>query len=198
MVLPTPITLVHQNTLCQIEIWADVAGQLSEVAGGRWHIYRSQGVLSILSSRPAEIKCSGHVDFGQAFSRLPVRWWLPGVVCPWVLCEIHPKLRNIYIYNVTHSIISRNPNERMIFIQISLLIVTFRSLISWVFFWSLMHTTKEVNPNLCIVPCVNMESVFFFLFFIKFFFLGHLLSCWCMDMSHCSGRPSGRLACEDG
>ena len=37
---------------------------------------------------------------------------------------IHPKLRNINPHNVTHSLISRNPRERIFVVQISLLIVT--------------------------------------------------------------------------
>ena len=51
---------------------------------------------------------------------------------------------------------------------VSLLIVTFLSLISRILL--LLQTTKEANPHPCIVPCVNMWSVFFF------FFLCHLLS----------------------
>jgi hypothetical protein len=43
---------------------------------------------------------------------------------------VHPKLRNINLHNVTHSLISQNPKERMFVCQISLLIVTFSSLIS--------------------------------------------------------------------
>jgi hypothetical protein len=35
-----------------------------------------------------------------------------------------------------------------------------------------MQITKEVNPHLCIVPCVNMWSVTFFFFF----FFCHLLN----------------------
>jgi hypothetical protein len=46
---------------------------------------------------------------------------------------VHPKLRNINFHNVTHSLISPNPRERMFVVQISLLFisVTFLSLISW-------------------------------------------------------------------
>jgi hypothetical protein len=79
-----------------------------------------------------------------------------------------PKFRNINLHNATHSLVSRNPRERIMFVvQISLLIVTFLSLTSRIL--SLMHTTKEVNPHPRIVPCVNMWSVFFF-------FLCHLLN----------------------
>ena len=51
----------------------------------------------------------------------------------------------------------KNPREQTFVVQISLLIVTFLSLILWNL--SLMQTTKEVNPHPCIVPCVNMWSV---------------------------------------
>ena len=81
----------------------------------------------------------------------------------------HIKLRNINLHNITHSLISPNPREWMFVVQISFLIVTFRSLISRNL--SLMQTTKEVNLNPCIAPCVNRWSVFFF-----FFFLCHLLN----------------------
>ena len=76
---------------------------------------------------------------------------------------VHLKLRNINPHNVTHSLISRNPRERMFIVQISLIIVTFLSPISRIL--SLMQTTQEVNPHPCIAPCVNMWSAIFFSFF---------------------------------
>ena len=88
----------------------------------------------------------------------------------WPPCtRIHPKLRNINLHNVTHSLISRNPGKRMFVVQISLLIVTFLSLISWIL--SLMQTTQEVNPHPRIASCVNMWSVTFLFLFFFFFFL---------------------------
>jgi hypothetical protein len=70
---------------------------------------------------------------------------------------LHLKLRNIYLNNVTYSLISRNPRERIFVVQISLLISRNSSL---------MQTTKKVNPHPHIAPCVNMWSVtFLFLFF---------------------------------
>ena len=83
--------------------------------------------------------------------------------------QLNPNLCNINLHNVTLSLISYNPREWMFVVQMSLLIVTFLSLISQKL--SLMQTTKEVNPHPCIAPCVNMWSVFFF-----FIFLCHLLN----------------------
>jgi hypothetical protein len=54
--------------------------------------------------------------------------------------------------------------------QISLIFVTFLSLISQ--HLSLTRTAKEVNPHPRIVPCVNMWSVTF----LFLFFLCHLLN----------------------
>ena len=86
---------------------------------------------------------------------------------------IHPKLQNINLHNITHSIISRNPRERMFVVRISLLIVTFLSLISQIML--IKQSTKEVNPHPHIAPCVNMWGVtFLFIFF--FLFLCHLLN----------------------
>ena len=55
--------------------------------------------------------------------------------------EVHPNLYNINPHNVTHSLISWNPRNRMIVVQISLLIVTFPSL---------TQTTKEINHTLAL------------------------------------------------
>ena len=96
---------------------------------------------------------------------------------------VHPKLHIIDLHNVTHSLISWNLRERMFVVQISLLFVTFLSLISRI--WSLMHTTKEVSPHPHIAPYVNMWSVAFF------FFFSHLLECWCMRPPHRPRWPSG-------
>ena len=59
----------------------------------------------------------------------------------------------------------------MFVVQISLLIVTFLSLISQNL--SLMQITKEINPHPRIAPCVNMWSV---TFLFLFFFFCHLLN----------------------
>jgi hypothetical protein len=89
--------------------------------------------------------------------------WLVCEVALSVPCVIHPKLRNINFHNVIHSLLSRNPGGRIFIVQISLLIVTFLSLISQNM--SLMQTTKEVNSHPHIVPRVNIRSVTFFFFF---------------------------------
>ena len=91
---------------------------------------------------------------------------------------VHPKLCNINLHNVTHSLISQNPREQMFIVQISLLIVTFLSLISRIL--SLMQTTKEINPHPRIAPCVNMWSVTFLnLFFFFFYYLLNVGACIC-------------------
>ena len=83
--------------------------------------------------------------------------------------QIHPKLHNINFHNVTHSLISQNLKERMFVVQISLLIVTFLSLISRNL--SLMQIV-QAYPHPCIAPCVNMWSVFFFFFFFHLLNVG--------------------------
>ena len=94
---------------------------------------------------------------------------MPQLVHILIEYALRPKLHDINPHNVAHSLISRNPREQMFVVEISLLIVTFLSLISQTL--SLMQTIKEVNPHPCIAPCVNMWSVTFF-----FFFFCHLLN----------------------
>ena len=93
------------------------------------------------------------------------------------------KLRNIDFHNITHTVISWNPRERMLVVQISLLIVTFLSLISRIS--SLLQTTKEVNPHPCIAPCVNINVECLLLLLLL-----PLVECWCLHMPHRRGRPS--------
>jgi len=76
----------------------------------------------------------------------------------------------------------------MFVVQISLLIVTFFSLIPHNL--SLMQTTKEVNPHPRIAPCVNMWSVTFLFLFFFFFFLCHLLNVGAC-VRHIAWEPSG-------
>ena len=62
---------------------------------------------------------------------------------------IHPKLRNINLHDITHSLISQNPRERMFVVQISLPIVTFRSLISRIFVIDATHQRSQPTPSHC-------------------------------------------------
>ena len=99
----------------------------------------------------------------------------------------YPKLCNINLRNITHSLISRNPGERMFIVQTSFLTVTFLSLISQIL--SLMQTTIEVNLHPHIAPCVDMWSITVFFFF---FFLCHLLNVGhIVTYATSSGRSSG-------
>jgi hypothetical protein len=91
-----------------------------------------------------------------------------------ILLTLHPKLRDINLHNVTHSLISPNPRERIFIVQISLHIFIFLSLISRNL--SITQTTKEVNPRPHIAPRVNMWSVAFLLLFLFFIFFCHLLN----------------------
>ena len=72
----------------------------------------------------------------------------------------------------------------MFVVQISLLIVTFLSLISRNL--SLMQSTQEVNPHRHIAPCVSMWSVTFLFFFFSLCHLLNVGACIC-DIA----RPSG-------
>ena len=58
---------------------------------------------------------------------------------------LHLKLRSINLHNITHSLISRNPREQMFVVQISLLFVTFLSLVSQIL--SLLQTTIIVKTH---------------------------------------------------
>ena len=73
---------------------------------------------------------------------------------------VHFKFQTINLHNATCSLISRKPREWMFvlspYCHISL---------SYITKFSLMQTTKEVNPHPRITPCFNMWSVFFFFFF---------------------------------
>jgi hypothetical protein len=82
-------------------------------------------------------------------------------------CHISLPYITKFVINANHQ--RSQPTPSHCIVQISLLIVTFLSLISQNL--SLMQTTKEVNPYHRIAPRFNMWSVFFF-----FFSLCHLLN----------------------
>ena len=107
------------------------------------------------------------ISFGSGF-KIFKKYEYDGVIAWLNGTQIHLKLRDIHPCNVTHSLTCQHPRERMFLVQISLLIVTFLSLMSRVL--PLVQTIIEVNPHPHIVPCVNMWSVFFF-------FSCHLLNC---------------------
>ena len=102
---------------------------------------------------------------------------------------VHPKLRIINLHNVTKSLISQNPREWMFIVQVSLLIVTFLSLISQTL--SLMQTTQEINPHPRIalrhVSTCGVSPSFILILLL----LMPLVECWCTHMTHRPGKPSG-------
>jgi hypothetical protein len=73
--------------------------------------------------------------------------------------QVHPKLRNINFHNATHSLISRNPRERMFVVQISLFIVTFSPYITKFVINANHKRSQLLHPR--IAPCVNMWSATF-------------------------------------
>ena len=74
---------------------------------------------------------------------------------------VHPKLLDVNLQNVTHSLISQNPRERMFLVQFSLLIVTILSLISRTFPIK-CKSSKMSSHTLALRAHVNMWIVFFF------------------------------------
>jgi hypothetical protein len=77
--------------------------------------------------------------------------WKP---CATLAISLWYTLNSIILTPVmSHTLISRNPRERMFVVQISLLIVTFLILTSQNL--SLMQTNKEINPHPRIAPCVK-------------------------------------------
>ena len=111
-----------------------------------------------------------------------------GPLCNIGMHLIQPKLHNINPHNINHSLISQNPREWMLVAQISLLIVTFLSLISRNLL--LMQATKEVNPHPRIAPCLNTWSCHLILILLFLLLLMSLVKFGCMCMPHRPRRPS--------
>jgi hypothetical protein len=102
---------------------------------------------------------------------------------------MHPTLRNINPRNATHALISPNPRQQMFVVQVSLLIVTFLSLISSDFVIDANHQRSQPTPSHCAM-CQYVECRLH-IFNFPFLLLMSLVGCWCMHMPHRSGRPSG-------
>ena len=104
-----------------------------------------------------------------------------------LVLQLQPKLRNVNLHNITHSIISPNPRDRMVAVHISLLIVTFLSLVSRIV--SLMQTINEVNPHPRIASCANMWSVIFF-----FFSFSSYGTCWMLVHTYAISSGKAKLS----
>jgi hypothetical protein len=77
--------------------------------------------------------CSVKQGPGERSGSLPPKGWGTGDGRSLILnCNYnkHLELLNINLHNVTHPLTSQNPRERMSIVQISILLVTFLSLIS--------------------------------------------------------------------
>ena len=80
---------------------------------------------------------------------------------------IQPKLRNINLHNITHSLISWNPRERMWIVHISLLIVIDAN-----------HQRSRPTP----LHCAMCQYVECHLLLLLLLLMMPLVECWCMHM----------------
>ena len=96
---------------------------------------------------------------------------------------VHRNLRNINPHTITHSLISLNPRERMFMVQISLLIVTFLSLIPRVFFF-VMNAKKSAQPivlrRVSICGVSSSRSSFSY------------AACWMLVLAYATSRGKGK------
>ena len=102
---------------------------------------------------------------------------------------VHPNLCNITLLNVTLSLISQKPRERMFSVQISFLIVTFASHVSWVS--TLKQSTKDFKPHarthhvvIVVIICHYCCNVDFVLFRNVIRYIDSLLSCIHVNTTH--------------
>jgi hypothetical protein len=96
----------------------------------------------------------------------------------------HLKLRNMNLHNVTHSLISWNPRERMFVVQISLLVVTFSLHCITKFVINANHQRSKPTPSHCAM-CQHVECHLLIL----------LTTCWMLV--HVSATLPGNASAVD-
>ena len=114
---------------------------------------------------------------------LSIQSWEATTTIMHIEFALHPKLHNINLHNITHSLISRNPREWMCVVQISLLIIT-SPLYHWFFHWC--KPSKKSTHTLALhhVEC-------HLLLLLLLLTLLPLVEYWCMPLPHCPGKSSG-------